>query len=87
MFRVCAGMKVEGVALGTLIAQYAGLLMAFALWLKYYKRLKAYIDWNGLWGREAMRRFFSVNSDIFSGPCAWSLLRLSLLLQVRDKGM
>ena len=44
------GMKVEGVALGTLIAQYAGLLMAFALWLKYYKRLKAYIDWNGLWG-------------------------------------
>ena len=59
------GMKVEGVALGTLIAQYAGLLMAFALWLKYYKRLKAYIDWNGLWGREAMRRFFSVNSDIF----------------------
>ena len=23
----------------------------------------------------------------FSGPCAWSLLRLSLLLQVRDKGM
>ena len=59
------GMKVEGVALGTLIAQYAGLFMAFALWLKYYKRLKAYIDWNGLWGREAMRRFFSVNSDIF----------------------
>lgn len=59
------GMKVEGVALGTLIAQYAGLLMAFALWLKYYGRLKAYIDWDGLWGGEAMRRFFSVNSDIF----------------------
>lgn len=59
------GMKVEGVALGTLIAQYAGLFMAFALWLKYYGRLKAYIDWDGLWGGEAMRRFFSVNSDIF----------------------
>ncbi|WP_165155592.1 MATE family efflux transporter [Parabacteroides sp. ZJ-118] len=59
------GMKVEGVALGTLIAQYAGLFMAFALWLKHYGRLKAYIDWNGLWGGEAMRRFFSVNSDIF----------------------
>ena len=58
-------MKVEGVALGTLIAQYAGLFMAFALWLKYYGRLKAYIDWNGLWGGEEMRRFFSVNSDIF----------------------
>ena len=59
------GMKVEGVALGTLIAQYAGLFMAFALWLKYYGRLKAYIDWDGLWGGEAIRRFFSVNSDIF----------------------
>ena len=59
------GMKVEGVALGTLIAQYAGLFMAFALWLKYYGRLKAYIDWDGLWDGEAMRRFFSVNSDIF----------------------
>ena len=59
------GMKVDGVALGTLIAQYAGLFMAFALWLKYYGRLKAYIDWNGLWGGEEMRRFFSVNSDIF----------------------
>ena len=59
------GMKVEGVALGTLIAQYAGLFMAFALWLKYYGRLKAYIDWDDLWGGEAMRRFFSVNSDIF----------------------
>ena len=53
------GMKVEGVALGTLIAQYAG------LWLKYYGSLKAYIDWDGLWDGEAMRRFFSVNSDIF----------------------
>ena len=59
------GMKVEGVALGTLIAQYAGLFMAFALWLKYYGRLKAYIDWDGRWDGEAMRRFFSVNSDIF----------------------
>lgn len=63
VFVLC--MKVEGVALGTLIAQYAGLFMAFALWLKYYGRLKAYIDWNGLWGGEEMRRFFSVNSDIF----------------------
>ena len=65
MFRVCAGYEGGSVALGTLIAQYAGLFMAFALWLKYYGRLKAYIDWNGLWGGEEMRRFFSVNSDIF----------------------
>ena len=65
MFRVCAGYEGGRRSLGTLIAQYAGLFMAFALWLKYYGRLKAYIDWNGLWGGEEMRRFFSVNSDIF----------------------
>ena len=29
------GMKVEGVALGTLLAQYAGLLMAALLWLRF----------------------------------------------------
>ena len=29
-------MKIEGVALGTLIAQYAGLFMALLLWLRYY---------------------------------------------------
>lgn len=59
------GMKVEGVALGTLIAQYAGLLMALLLWFRYYGRLRAYLDRTGLWGREAMRRFLSVNQDIF----------------------
>ena len=45
-------MKIEGVALGTLIAQYAGLFMALLLWLRYY-------------GKAAMKRFFQVNSDIF----------------------
>ena len=80
------GMKVEGVALGTLIAQYAGLFMAFALWLKYYGRLKAYIDWDGLWGG---RRYVAFSRSIviyFSGPCAWSLLLPSLLLQVARQG-
>ena len=33
------GMKIEGVALGTVIAQYAGLLMAVGLLLRYYSRI------------------------------------------------
>ncbi|MCV5960681.1 hypothetical protein OFO30_35385, partial [Escherichia coli] len=33
-------MKVEGVALGTLIAQYAGFFMALLLWIHYYKPLR-----------------------------------------------
>lgn len=68
------GMKVEGVALGTLIAQYAGFLMGVALWLRYYGRLKKYmgiknekliLKEGGIWQKEAMLRFFRVNRDIF----------------------
>lgn len=59
------GMKVEGVALGTLIAQYAGLFMAIGLWLHYYGRLKVRIHLKNSLQWEAMRRFFTVNSDIF----------------------
>lgn len=58
-------MKIEGVALGTLIAQYAGLFMALLLWLCYYGRLKIAFRWREIVGRVAMKRFFQVNSDIF----------------------
>lgn len=60
------GMKIEGVALGTLIAQYAGLLMAWILWLRYYERLrKIPLRRQDVLCRKAMGRFFRVNSDIF----------------------
>lgn len=58
-------MKIEGVALGTLIAQYAGLFMALLLWLRYYGRLKIPFRWGEILGWTAMHRFFQVNSDIF----------------------
>ena len=59
------GMKVEGVATGTVIAQYSGLLVAIALWIRYYRRLLRWrlsktkerlSDWLGV---------FRVNRDIF----------------------
>ena len=59
------GMKVEGVALGTLIAQYAGFLMGATLCMHHYGRLKTYFKRKRLWERAAMRKFFSVNRDIF----------------------
>lgn len=64
-FVLLGGMKVEGVALGTLVAQYAGFFMGLALWLKVYGRLWKYVRFRGLWQREAMGRFFRVNRDIF----------------------
>ena len=59
------GMKVEGVALGTLIAQYAGLLMGIVLWMRHYGYLWASFRREGLFRRSVMKRFFEVNRDIF----------------------
>ena len=57
--------KIEGVAVGTLIAQWAGFLVALGFWVRYFARLKHY-DWrSSLFDRKAMARFFTVNSDIF----------------------
>ena len=60
------GMKVEGVALGTLIAQWAGLLVSLALWTSAYgRRLTSRIHWHKIMDGKEMKRFFTVNRDIF----------------------
>lgn len=64
-FVFALGMKVEGVALGTLVAQYAGLAMACLLWLAYYRPLRKYLLQKALFDRTEMKRFFQVNRDIF----------------------
>jgi MATE family multidrug resistance protein len=58
-------MNVEGVAWGTLIARYAGLLLASGLfWIKYKGWLAAFVR-QKLWDIEPFRKFFAVNRDIF----------------------
>lgn len=65
------GMKVEGVALGTLIAQWCGFLMgAFLCWryvdvslCRVFKGWK--VSGKRLFDRQSMLRFFEVNRDIF----------------------
>ncbi|WP_455511596.1 MATE family efflux transporter [Butyricimonas paravirosa] len=59
------GMKVEGVALGTVVAQYSGVIMAWGLWFYNYKELRGRITFRGSLQLIAMRRFFAVNRDIF----------------------
>lgn len=59
------GMKVEGVALGTVVAEWSGLLMAILLWLKRYGDLRMRIALRDSLHFSAMRRFFAVNRDIF----------------------
>lgn len=57
------GLKVEGVAMGTLVAQYAGLVVALLLLARYYGPMlsKVYV---GRW-TERLQDFLRVNSDIF----------------------
>lgn len=64
-------MKIEGVALGTLIAQWMGFLIAVVFWMKHYRRHFTFSrsssspsHWEG-WGGGSLRRFLSVNRDIF----------------------
>lgn len=59
------GLKVEGIALGTLIAQYAGFLMGIGLWIRHYGGLWKFFSRKGLWEQQAMWHFFQINRDIF----------------------
>lgn len=58
-------MGLHGVALGTLLSQWFGLALAMAVWISQYSRLLRH-DWQtSLLDHRALRRFFSVNRDIF----------------------
>lgn len=59
------GMHVEGVATGTLVAQWSGFIVAVALCARHYGRLRRHFSWHGVWSREALSRFLGVNRDIF----------------------
>lgn len=58
-------MKIEGVAIGTLVAQYSGFFMAIWLWSSHFKHLLRYVHLQTLMAKGAIRRFFQVNRDIF----------------------
>ena len=65
----CLGMKIEGVASGTLIAQWAGFFMGCFIFLR--KRREIPSDGNSrvslscIFESSAMKSFFTVNRDIF----------------------
>lgn len=59
------GMKIEGVATGTLIAQYAGLLTALAFFVARFGSKIRLIDIREVVRSEALLRFFNVNRNIF----------------------
>ena len=61
-----AGMNIEGVAIGTLVAQWAGMLVAVGFFLaKYRPKLHTHLNMKGVTNRTDMAAFFKVNRDIF----------------------
>lgn len=58
-------MNSAGVALGTVMAQYIGLLLALVFFYKRYHDGLSWLKKINLWDRNGLRRFLSVNSDIF----------------------
>lgn len=64
LFVYVFGMKSDGVAWGTIIAQYVGLFTGLFLFLKYYKGY--FTHWNNqlFFNLAKLKRFFQVNVDI-----------------------
>jgi multidrug resistance protein, MATE family len=59
------GMAADGVALATVIAQYASLVLAVGFWLGLHRSLGQYLRSVQVLDPGSLRRFFSVNRDIF----------------------
>lgn len=57
------GMGIEGVATGTLSAQWAGFIITLAAALHKYGMPR--VGWQKIFDRNEMRKFFRINSDIF----------------------
>jgi len=58
-------MNIEGVALGSAIAQVSGFFLAFIIWFFKYKEIRINIDFSRLKHLSAYIPFFKVNTDIF----------------------
>ncbi len=67
-------MKIEGVALGTVLAQYVGLLVAVCLLVHNYGRLKCYLQTGMVMTKAALLKFFFLNKDIFLRTCCLILV-------------
>ncbi len=65
IFVFTLGMKIKGVALGSVLAQYIGLLTTIILWLIHYRKYLQYISIKKIVAWDKMIHFFRLNTDIF----------------------
>jgi MATE family multidrug resistance protein len=62
LFVFVFGMRSDGVALGTVLAQYCGLLLSLFFLFRYYGKLRKYFTFKGILN---LKEFFKVNSNLF----------------------
>ena len=58
-------MKIEGIALGTMISNYTSLALSVYFWFRYYGKLRKHIRKETIWEPTAVKAFFKVNGDVF----------------------
>lgn len=58
-------MGIAGIGWGTVVAQYCGAILSWALWFKSYSRFMQYVDWKEALSLKPMLKFFDINKDIF----------------------
>ncbi len=63
------GMKVVGVALATVLAQYIGLFLAVLLFLRYYRGILTSWNLREVLVIPKLKRFLSISGDIFIRTC------------------
>lgn len=59
------GMHIEGIALGTMLSQVITFIISAVMWQRLYGRLRKYTNKSSVFEREAIRKFFRVNGDVF----------------------
>lgn len=65
VFALGLNMGISGIALGTLVSQYAGITLALILMYAYYKKLFHYIQIKGNLKLKEMKSFFVLNGNLF----------------------
>jgi len=65
LFGIVLKMGIPGIALGTVIAQYTGLLVSLMLMFIYYRKLFRYINIKANLKLRDMKRFFILNGNLF----------------------
>ncbi|MCS3085311.1 MATE family efflux transporter [Bacteroides ovatus] len=70
-------MKVAGVATGTLIAQYAGFIMAILLYIRYYSKLRKRIAWRR-YGRNKLCTASFRSTGIYSFSVHFALVIVTM---------